>query len=131
MVVKWYPDAEHERTAAIDYSLLQFGKKAARRFDTELRRNDILLLQNPNMGAIEQRLDYLPLTVRYLVVGNYKEYYYVKGDEIRIIRLWHCAQNPTRLYAYFSANPQIVCEPQPEYRRTPKPSQTPDSGSEP
>lgn len=131
MVVKWYLDAEEERTAAFDYSLLHFGRNAARCFDKELRQNDILLLQNPNMGTIEQRLNYLPVTIRYLVVETYKEYYYVKGDEIRILRLWHCAQNPTQLYAYFNAYPQILCEPQVPYHRTPKAPQTPDTDSEP
>lgn len=131
MVVKWYPDAEQEHISALRYSRREFGKSAAQRFDKEIRRNDVLLLQNPNMGTIEQRLNYLPVTIRYLVVETYKEYYYVKGEEIRILRLWHCAQSPTRLYAYFSANPQILCEPQVPYHRTPKAPQTPDTGSEP
>lgn len=130
MKVKWYPDARKEQKQAIRYSNEHFGFSSGENLYSVLKQNNSLLLQNPNMGTIEQRLDYLPVTVRYLVVETYKEYYYVKGDEIRILRLWHCAQNPTRLYAYFSANPQILCEPQVAYRRTPKAAQTPDTDSE-
>lgn len=108
--VKWYPDAQQERIAAISYSRLYFGKNAAKKLADELQKNNILLLQNPHMGTIEPRLDYLPVMIRYLVVGHYKEYYYVKDEEIRILRLWHCAQDPEKVYTYFTNNPQILCE---------------------
>lgn len=114
----------------MNYSKNQFGVKAAKEFSLEIKKNNILLLQNPNMGAIEQLLHYLLVTVRYPVVDNYKEFYYVKDDEIRILRLWHCAQNPVRLYSYFNANPQILCDPLEEYQRTPKSPQTPDNSFE-
>ncbi|WP_455591012.1 type II toxin-antitoxin system RelE/ParE family toxin [Bacteroides sp.] len=115
--VTWYPDANNERLAVVAYSLQHFGRKVAQRIESTLDGNDILLSQNPNMGTIERRLDYLPETVRYLVIEDiYKEYYYVKNNEVRIVRLWHCAQNPENLYAYFNDNPHILCEPQVAYQ---------------
>lgn len=114
--VIWYPDAKHERLAIVTYSLKHFGSKVAQRIESTLDGNDILLLHNPNMGAIEHGLDYLPVTVRYLVVeGIYKEYYYVKNDEVRILRLWHCAQEPEKLHDYLKNNPWVLNEPLVEY----------------
>lgn len=115
--IVWYPDAQRERKLAIAYCLEHFGKKASLRLQDELNQNSVLLRQNPNMGSIERRLDYLPVAVRYLVVEDiYKEYYYVKNDEVRIIRLWHCAQNPEKLYTYFNDYPHILNEPQVAYQ---------------
>lgn len=115
--VIWYPDAQKERLSVVTYSLQHFGYRVAQRMESTFDGNDLLLLQNPNMGAIEYRLDYLPVTIRYLVVENiYKEYYYVKNDEIRILRLWHCAQEPERLYDYFENHPHLLSEPLTEYK---------------
>lgn len=112
----WYPDAKRERTLLIAYSFQHFGRKTALRLQKELNNNSALLLHNPNMGSIEHGLDYLPVTVRYLVIeGIYKEYYYVKNDEVRILRLWHCAQEPEKLDDYFKNNPWVVNEPLVEY----------------
>lgn len=108
--LKWYPDAKQERALAIVYCRKYFGKQASIRLEETLHKNNILLLQNPHMGTIEPRLDYLPVMIRYLVVGHYKEYYYVKDEEIRILRLWHCVQDPEKVYTYFTNNPQILCE---------------------
>lgn len=120
--VIWYPDARQERQLATAYCFEHFGKRAAAQLQNELDQNSILLRKFPNMGSIEWRLDYLPVTVRYLVVdGLYKEYYYVKNDEVRILRLWHCAQESEKLYTYFENNPHILNEPRVAYQPQKKP----------
>lgn len=121
MEIKWYPDALDELDKLTDYCYEKFGANTSRKLYQAFKYNDILLLHNPRMGTIEHSLDYLPVTVRYLVVeGIYKEYYYVKNDEVRILRLWHCAQEPEKLEDYFKNRPWVLNEPLVEYPRKKK-----------
>lgn len=118
MTITWHPDARTEHKEAIRFSVSHFGKAVGQKLISMLQHNDILLLRNPELGTVEQRLDHLPVTVRYLIIGPYKEYYCIEGDEIHILRLQHCTQDTTKFYTYFDNNPYLMNESRKEYNRT-------------
>ena len=65
----------------------------------EYSKKPILLIQHPNLAAVEQLLDGFTKTYRSLVVskGRYKLVYTVENKYIYIVRVWNCEQEPEKL----------------------------------
>jgi plasmid stabilization system protein ParE len=55
------------------------------------------LLISPMLGQIEDSLIDLKQGHRYIVEGNYKIIYRVLGDEIYIVDVFDCRQNPQKI----------------------------------
>ena len=52
---------------------------------------------NPKMGSVEGLLKHKKEEYRYLVKGNYKILYKMKGEEIFITDIFDCRQNPEKM----------------------------------
>jgi toxin ParE1/3/4 len=73
----------------------------ARKLQTKLESQFFLAtkqtVNQPLIGALEENLSELNQGHRYLVTGNYKIIYRVIEDDIYIIDVFDCRQNPTKM----------------------------------
>lgn len=59
------------------------------------------LSANPFLGKEAVEIKRPSQQYRYLVCGDYKVFYYIKNNVVKIAMLWDCRQNPIRLIDKF------------------------------
>jgi len=81
------------------YNQINGSKTYSRKLNTEIKKNTLLLLQHPYLGRLTE-IEYL----RVIVLENHHIYYQIndKNDEIEIILVWDCRQDPQKLLEFIS-----------------------------
>ena len=93
----WLEDAIEDMEELYDYYAEKSINTAIRIYNGILEETDILI-QHPNLAAVEQLLDGFTKTYCSLVSkGRYKLVYTVENRYIYIVRVWNCEQEPEKL----------------------------------
>jgi plasmid stabilization system protein ParE len=73
------------------------GEKTANKIRKSIFLATKQTVKQPLIGTLEENLSELNQGHRYLVTGNYKIIYLVIEDDIYIIDVFDCRQNPTKM----------------------------------
>jgi Plasmid stabilization system protein len=94
----WLQEANEDMEELYNYYAEKSINTAIRIYNGILEEANILM-QHPNLAAIEQLLNDFAKTYRSLVVskGRYKLVYTVESSNIYIVRVWNCKQEPEKL----------------------------------
>ena len=94
----WLHEANEDMEELYNYYAEKSINAAIRIYNGILEEANILI-QHPNLAAIEQLLNDFTKTYRSLVVskGRYKLVYTVESSNIYIVRVWNCKQEPEKL----------------------------------
>jgi plasmid stabilization system protein ParE len=79
------------------YYRMVAGEKTANKIRKSIFLATKQTVKQPLIGALEENLSELNQGHRYLVTGNYKIIYLVIEDDIYIIDVFDCRQNPTKM----------------------------------
>ena len=97
IAVLWSDSAISELQAIHDYYLTTASFKVAYKIVNSIVDRSLLLSENPRMGQIEELLKHRKDEIRYLVEGNYKIVYTIKGHIVLIASVFDCRQDPKKL----------------------------------
>lgn len=89
--VVWSQRASVELKEIHLYYLLHAGANVAQRRIQIILEDVSRLASMPNIGREDVDYVHAP-SYRYLVVLDYRIYYYVQGDTVRIAAIWDCRQ---------------------------------------
>ena len=97
----WLQEANEDMEELYNYYAEKSINAAVRIYNGILEEANILI-QHPNLAAIEQLLNDFTKTYRSLVVskGRYKLVYTVENSNIYIVRVWNCKREPEKLRKY-------------------------------
>lgn len=98
MKIQWLETAQEDLRQLRAYYIDNAGINATRKRIREITERVSLLSVNPYLGKAEQELGRKTEQYRFLVCGDYKIYYYIKEQSIKIALLWDCRRNPKRLF---------------------------------
>lgn len=98
MQVKWSKKALTALDSAIDYGYKTFGEKATTEFYLRIKKHEVYLQDNPNIGSPEQLLSERKSDYRSIVVHkHYKMVYHITRDTVWISDLWDTRREPQKL----------------------------------
>lgn len=97
MRIQWLEPAQEDLRQLRVYYLKNAGVTTARDRIMNIMRDVSLLQNNPFLGKEDQELGRDIEQYRFLVCGDYKIFYYIRENIIKIALLWDCRQNPVRL----------------------------------
>ena len=97
IIVLWSDSAISELQAIHDYYLTKANLKVAHKIVNSIVDKSLLLSDNPRMGQVEELLKHRKDEIRYLVEGNYKIVYTIKGHIVLIASVFDCRQDPKKL----------------------------------
>ena len=95
--VLWSDTSLRQLQEIFDYYTIKAGEKVAKRMVKGIVEQSIQLERNPLIGPVEPLLESNQFEYRYLVVGNYKLIYRYENQTIRVVSVFDCRQNPTKL----------------------------------
>ena len=88
-------------TSALKNIYLYYKIAATQKVAEKIKKSIFLatqkLAKNPLIGQIEENLAELKQGHRYIVAGNYKIIYRVVNNEIYIVDVFDCRQNPQKM----------------------------------
>lgn len=98
MNIHWSKEAEDSFNEIVDWYIENMGWQAAEKFADAVRTRINLLIQNPNLAPLEERLKDKARPYRSLSDGKHcLIIYYTENDSIYIAYIWNCRQNPDAL----------------------------------
>lgn len=97
MKIQWLKPALEDLWSIRLYYEKNASITVARKRVEDIMKRVSLLSLNPNLGKLDEVLHRETEKYRFLVCGDYKVYYYIKDDVVKIALLWDCRQNPKSL----------------------------------
>lgn len=95
MKVKWHPKVKISVRQTASYIRSRFDAKSASNFIKEVYSIENLLMNNPQLGAVEPLLADLPVMYRSIVVNHLnKLVYWINEDTIEIVAFWDTRREP-------------------------------------
>jgi plasmid stabilization system protein ParE len=98
--VLWTETARLQLEDIFDYYNSKVGLATARKIIKTIIDRTLQLESNPQSGPKEPLLSERKFEYRYLVQGNYKIIYRIKGNYIRIAMVFDTRQNPDKLKSF-------------------------------
>ncbi len=89
--IEWTRRASVELSEIYQYYYEKAGQRVARRRIKTISQYVLELKNMPNLGRLDDKYHHIP-TYRYIVVLDYRVYYFAKDDTINIISVWDCRQ---------------------------------------
>lgn len=97
LIIQWLATAQEDLRAIRTYYMDNAGKRVMHNRIKKIVDSVSLLSNNPYLGKEEQKFVGRSQQYRFLVCGDYKVYYYIRDNKVKIALLWDCRQNPLRL----------------------------------
>lgn len=98
MKVIWLPQAKRQFWLTAKYVFREFGQKAGDEFIQDIHHANLLLADNPKMGAVEALLADRTITYRSYVVNHLNKItYFIKDDHIEVADFWDVRREPKML----------------------------------
>lgn len=94
--IQWLDTAKSDMKSICFYYRENGGKKVMHNRVKKIMDSVYLLSTNPQLGKEDKELK-RSTQYRFLVCGDYKIYYYIRNNIIKIALIWDCRQNPLRL----------------------------------
>lgn len=95
--IRWSNKAKHQLRELFNYYQINASSIVAESLIKSILFRTRNLNFFPNMGKKEELLLHHPKDFRYLVEGNYKILYWRNDNEIIIVSVFDCRQNPEKL----------------------------------
>lgn len=95
--IQWLDTAKADLRLIRTYYMDNAGKKVMHNRIKKIMDSVELLSNNPLLGKEDKELN-RSKQYRFLVCGDYKVYYYIRNNIIKIALIWDCRQNPLRLF---------------------------------
>ena len=95
-IICWTTPAKRDLQAIYDY-YSQHSVNAAEKIVNHILDKTEILCQHPSIGQREELLKHKADLYRYLVEGNYKIIYRIKGQTVVIDSVFDCRQNPVKM----------------------------------
>ncbi len=95
--IQWLDTAQEDLRAIRIYYMENAGKTVTHNRIKKIMNSVSLLSKNPYLGKEELKFRGRSQQYRFLVCGDYKVYYYIRDNKVKIALLWDCRQNPLRL----------------------------------
>lgn len=95
--IQWLDTAKADLRLIRTYYMDNAGKKVMHNRVKKIMDSVELLSNNPLLGKEDKELK-RSKQYRFLVCGDYKVYYYIRNNIIKIALIWDCRQNPLRLF---------------------------------
>lgn len=95
--IQWLDTAKEDLHSIRQYYADNAGKKVMHNRLKKIMDSVSLLSTNPLLGKEDKDLATRSMQYRFLVCGDYKVYYYIRNNSIKIALIWDCRQNPLRL----------------------------------
>ena len=93
----WTEFATNQLEQIFDYHKYKANIKIAKKIIFQIIDRTILLETNHFIGPKEPLLTKRKNEYRYLVEGNYKIIYFIEENQIKIISIFDCRQNPIKI----------------------------------
>ena len=95
MKLKWHSKVKISVRQTASYIRSRFDAKSASNFIKEVYSTEKLLVNNPQLGAVEPLLADLPVVYRSIVVNRLnKLVYWINEDTIEIVAFWDTRREP-------------------------------------
>lgn len=94
--IHWLDTAKADLRSIRKYYVDNADKKVMHSRVKKITDSVGLLSNNPLLGKEDKELKRTK-QYRFLVCGDYKIYYYIRNNIIKIALIWDCRQNPLRL----------------------------------
>ena len=97
MKIVWTDFAINNLRSIFDYYSIKANKKVAHKIRTQILSSTKQLINNPESGPLEIKLESLKQNHRYLVCGNFKIIYKIDNSQIVINDVFDTRQNPIKM----------------------------------
>lgn len=95
--VIWTNFANNELKNIFNYHKLSASEKTARKILAKIYKSTNFLIKYHEMGAIEPNLEELKQHHRFILQGNYKIMYRIIKEDIYVVDIFDCQQDPDKL----------------------------------
>ena len=97
MRIIWSDESIEDMEMIFKYYLEEANRKVALKIINEIIDTVYRLKKFPQSGQKELLFHNRIPDYRYVVSGNHKSIYYIKGQDINIVSIFDCRQNPTKM----------------------------------
>jgi plasmid stabilization system protein ParE len=99
--VNWDTEAVKTLNEIHDWSVQHISDNFAKKLVNEILTSTKRLHSQPESYSIEPSLAFLPFTIRYIRVRDFKVLYTFTGYECLVLHVHHIKQNPQKLISKF------------------------------